>query len=89
MHDIIVRFPSKEMADYFITQVSDFSDLSPEMSRVSNTDGRMSEDFEEVFDEDRPVFSISSISDFSEPSRWPDENYITFGEMIRNAKAKQ
>ncbi len=73
MHDIIVRFPSKEMADYFITQVSDFCDISREMN-------------EEVLDEDKSVFNISSVDDFSEPSRWPDERYMTFGERIRSTK---
>ena len=68
MHDIIVRFPSKEMADYFCRQMSDgygegFCDFSF-WRQKPNTTGKNREDFERVTDNGLEVYFVKSVEDF-------------------------
>ena len=68
MHDIIVRFPSKEMADYFCGQMSDgygegFCNFT-RWTRKCDTDGKRPEDYEETFEEEKQVYFVTYVEDF-------------------------
>jgi hypothetical protein len=71
MYDIIVRFPTKEMADEFCSQMSDgwgegFCNFSY-WQQKPNTDGKNNSDFEKVTSsapEGTPVFFVKSIEQF-------------------------
>ena len=64
-YDIIVRFPSKELADRFCGQMSDgfgegFCDFSA-YRQVPNTTGTRKEHFEEVHEGERRVYFVTDI----------------------------
>ena len=63
--DIIIRFPSKEIADIFCGQMSDgvgegFCDFNYR-AQVRGTDGTKREHFENVFEGDIPVFFVNEV----------------------------
>jgi hypothetical protein len=68
MHDIVVRFPSKEMADYFCGQMSDgygegFCDFIS-WRQKEGTDGKKSEDYERISEQGKDVYFVNRVEDF-------------------------
>jgi hypothetical protein len=64
-YDIIVRFPSKKLAQEFTGQMSDgvgesFCDFSY-WQKLPNTDGTKASDFVKVTEGETPVFFVNSI----------------------------
>ena len=68
-YDIVVRFPTKKMADYFAGQMSDgfgegFCNFSF-WEQIEGTDGTKKEHFRKVKDElGRPVYFVSDVEKF-------------------------
>lgn len=61
MHDIIVRFPSKEMADYFCGQMSDgFGEGFCDFTKCT-------------FEDEKQVYSVEWIEDFDDGKDPPGE----------------
>ena len=68
MYDIIVRFPTKKLADEFCGQMSDgFGEGLCDFSfweRVPGTDGTKKEHFRKAVEGDKPVYFVNSIEQF-------------------------
>ena len=67
-YDIIVRFPSKKLADEFCGQMSDgfgegFCDFSFWLQKPGTT-GRKKSDFEKITEDGKDVFFVNSIKEF-------------------------
>ena len=63
--DIIVRFPSKEIADGFCGQMSDgfgenFCDFSFRKKK-EGTDGKKISDYEEIYEGEKRVYFVNNI----------------------------
>ena len=68
MYDIIVRFPSKEVADEFMGQMSDgfgegFCDFSLSKQK-EGTDGKKNEHYERIVEDGKPVCFVKEIFEF-------------------------
>lgn len=68
MYDIIVRFPTKKMADEFCGQMSDgFGEGLCDFSfwkQKEGTDGTKKEHFEKITEDGKPVYFVNSIEEF-------------------------
>lgn len=61
MHDIIVRFPSKEMADYFCGQMSDgFGEGFCDFTKL-------------ISEDEKQVYSVEWVEDFDDGKDFLDE----------------
>ena len=64
-YDIIVRFPSKEMADAFCSQMSDgfgegYCDFSSWLKK-EGTNGKNVSDFEKIVEDGKKVFFVNDV----------------------------